>query len=446
MSSAGRAARRSAQLLPGLRDELSLDLVVLNGENAAAGRGLTERHRAGALPRRRRRRSPRATTSSTSASSSQSSTTTGQSCGPRTIRRARRAAVSSRYRQAHGDEPHGAHVHARRSRRPVPGGRRAARRGAPRTARSSSSTSTLRRRARSRRIAWYLDGRVAAVVGTHTHVPTADARVLPGGTAMVTDLGMAARATPSIGDDVSVGPRPLPHQHADPPARSPTGSEVMLNSVLIDVRRSDGARATSIERVDRAWCASRSSVMRRRPQREHRRLPHALDPLRRPAFAVRARRPRGVARRARHGAVRPRHARRPRGGARGRRETPRLPADPRRRALLRPPRHRGAHARPVRRPGRRRAALGARPLPPRSHRARGSAWSRLLEAASAHRSSGSACRRSPARPRSAGRTSRRRCRAGHVADLRRGVRSLPRPRRLRRTSSARRSARPTRSR
>ena len=37
---------------------------------------------------------------------------------------------------------------------------------------------------------WYLDGRVTAVVGTHTHVPTADARVLPGGTAYITDAGM----------------------------------------------------------------------------------------------------------------------------------------------------------------------------------------------------------------------------------------------------------------
>ena len=37
---------------------------------------------------------------------------------------------------------------------------------------------------------WYLDGRVTAVVGTHTHIPTADARVLPGGTAYVTDVGM----------------------------------------------------------------------------------------------------------------------------------------------------------------------------------------------------------------------------------------------------------------
>lgn len=39
-------------------------------------------------------------------------------------------------------------------------------------------------------LGWYLDGRVSVVVGTHTHVPTADERVLPGGTAYVTDVGM----------------------------------------------------------------------------------------------------------------------------------------------------------------------------------------------------------------------------------------------------------------
>jgi metallophosphoesterase (TIGR00282 family) len=39
-------------------------------------------------------------------------------------------------------------------------------------------------------LGWYLDGRVTAVVGTHTHVPTADLRVLPGGTAYITDVGM----------------------------------------------------------------------------------------------------------------------------------------------------------------------------------------------------------------------------------------------------------------
>ena len=40
-------------------------------------------------------------------------------------------------------------------------------------------------------LGWYLDGRVTAVLGTHTHVPTADERILPGGTAYQTDVGMS---------------------------------------------------------------------------------------------------------------------------------------------------------------------------------------------------------------------------------------------------------------
>ena len=46
---------------------------------------------------------------------------------------------------------------------------------------------------------WHLDGRVTAVVGTHTHVPTADARVLPGGTAYITDVGMTGARGGVIG-------------------------------------------------------------------------------------------------------------------------------------------------------------------------------------------------------------------------------------------------------
>ena len=46
---------------------------------------------------------------------------------------------------------------------------------------------------------WHLDGRVAAVLGTHTHVPTADARVLPGGTAHITDVGMTGSRDGVIG-------------------------------------------------------------------------------------------------------------------------------------------------------------------------------------------------------------------------------------------------------
>src|ERR671914_483247 len=48
-------------------------------------------------------------------------------------------------------------------------------------------------------LGWHLDGRVTAVVGTHTHVPTADGRVLPGGTAYITDVGMTGARGGVIG-------------------------------------------------------------------------------------------------------------------------------------------------------------------------------------------------------------------------------------------------------
>ena len=98
-------------------------------------------------------------------------------------------------------------------------------------------------------LAWYLDGRVAGVVGTHTHVPTADQRVLPQGTALVCDLGMVGARDSIIGDDVqSVLQRFLTSM----PTRLPVaeGPEVTFNSVLIDVDDRTH-RAISIERVDR---------------------------------------------------------------------------------------------------------------------------------------------------------------------------------------------------
>ena len=48
-------------------------------------------------------------------------------------------------------------------------------------------------------LGWYLDGRVTAVLGTHTHIPTADARVLPGGTAYISDVGMSGPYDSVIG-------------------------------------------------------------------------------------------------------------------------------------------------------------------------------------------------------------------------------------------------------
>ena len=48
-------------------------------------------------------------------------------------------------------------------------------------------------------LGWYLDGRVSAVIGTHTHVQTADERILPGGTAYMTDAGMTGAFDSVIG-------------------------------------------------------------------------------------------------------------------------------------------------------------------------------------------------------------------------------------------------------
>src|SRR5437588_7599416 len=94
---------------------------------------------------------------------------------------------------------------------------------------------------------WYLDGRVSAVIGTHTHVPTADARVLPGGTAYCTDAGMVGPRDGVIGmDKENVLRRFLT---AVPQKWRIADGAVTFNSVLINIDRLSG-RATSIQRID----------------------------------------------------------------------------------------------------------------------------------------------------------------------------------------------------
>ncbi len=94
----------------------------------------------------------------------------------------------------------------------------------------------------------YLDGRVSAVLGTHTHVGTIDAQILPQGTAYVTDIGMTGPTDSIIGDDVaSVLKRFLtgmPHH------LSVGKGQPVLNAVLVDVDE-DSGRAISIERICR---------------------------------------------------------------------------------------------------------------------------------------------------------------------------------------------------
>ena len=96
---------------------------------------------------------------------------------------------------------------------------------------------------------WYLDGRVSAVLGTHTHVPTADERVLPGGTAYMTDVGMTGPRGGVIGVKKEQAVRSLVDQMG---VRFETSEDdPWLMGAFI---RLDGAgRAQSIEAVRRAW-------------------------------------------------------------------------------------------------------------------------------------------------------------------------------------------------
>jgi 2',3'-cyclic-nucleotide 2'-phosphodiesterase len=92
---------------------------------------------------------------------------------------------------------------------------------------------------------WHLDGRVTAVVGTHTHVPTADARVLPGGTAYITDVGMTGPRGGVIGVKREQAIESLLTQM---PVRFQTSEEdPWLMGVLISCSRP--LRADSIEQV-----------------------------------------------------------------------------------------------------------------------------------------------------------------------------------------------------
>ncbi|HBG81750.1 TPA: metallophosphoesterase [candidate division CPR2 bacterium] len=93
----------------------------------------------------------------------------------------------------------------------------------------------------------FADGKVSAVIGTHTHVPTCDARVLPGGTAAVTDVGMVGPQNTSLGVKAEIVIQrfltALPKKH-----ENPTEGPVWFQSVLMEIGK-DG-KAKSIKRVD----------------------------------------------------------------------------------------------------------------------------------------------------------------------------------------------------
>jgi metallophosphoesterase (TIGR00282 family) len=105
-------------------------------------------------------------------------------------------------------------------------------------------------------LGWYLDGRVTGVVGTHTHVPTADARVLPGGTAYITDVGMTGPRGGVIGVKKDQAIESL-RTHMS--VRFETATEdPWLNGVVI--RASKPLRADSIDQVLEPWTPSNATI------------------------------------------------------------------------------------------------------------------------------------------------------------------------------------------
>ncbi len=92
---------------------------------------------------------------------------------------------------------------------------------------------------------WHLDGRVAAVLGTHTHVPTADARVLPQGTAFICDVGMTGSRTSVLGVKPELI---LETMITQMPVKFETATEdVWVMGAVVDVN--DRGLADSIEQV-----------------------------------------------------------------------------------------------------------------------------------------------------------------------------------------------------
>lgn len=96
-------------------------------------------------------------------------------------------------------------------------------------------------------LAWYLDGRVSAVVGTHTHVQTADERLLDQGTAYITDVGMTGPYDGIIGTERDAV---LKRFLTQLPVRFDTVSEgkAQISAVIIDLNKETG-KAKKIERI-----------------------------------------------------------------------------------------------------------------------------------------------------------------------------------------------------
>jgi metallophosphoesterase (TIGR00282 family) len=98
-------------------------------------------------------------------------------------------------------------------------------------------------------LGWFLDGRVSAVWGTHTHVATADGRVLPGGTGYITDLGMTGAHDSIIGASVNETLQRFLTQRSSR-VRAPEEGRAMVNAVMFEIDLATGD-CLFVQRVDR---------------------------------------------------------------------------------------------------------------------------------------------------------------------------------------------------
>jgi metallophosphoesterase (TIGR00282 family) len=243
----GKPGRRAVSaLLPGLRKEYEVDVVVANGENLAAGRGLT------------------AGTANEMFAAGVDALTSGNhiwdqreiiphlDSEPRIVRPANYPEGTPGRGMMHCHGLTIINLMGRTFMYEIDDPFRAADRLLEHA--SGPVLVDMHAEATSEKVAmgWYLDGRVSAVVGTHTHVPTADPRILPQGTAYVTDLGMVGARDSIIGVEIE----PVIQKFlTGMPARFTVAEKaevIQFNSVLVEIDERTG-KALSIERVDREW-------------------------------------------------------------------------------------------------------------------------------------------------------------------------------------------------
>ena len=248
----GRPGRRAVrEILPGLRSELELDFVVVNGENCAGGAGITRKTlddllRSGAdvvttgnhvyrhaevVPLLEARRDCLIRPANHSAGAP------GTGMTIREDRQGRRVGVvnlQGRVFMAPAEDPFAA---------------------------AEAALQTLKDRvdcvlvdfhaeatSEKQAMGWFLDGRVAVMAGTHTHVPTADLRVLPKGTAYVTDIGMTGPHDSCLGVETRII---LKKFTTGLPQRFEVASgDVRMQAVFVELDPGTGL-ACSIERLER---------------------------------------------------------------------------------------------------------------------------------------------------------------------------------------------------